>query len=194
MNKKEYLENLELIKDENKVEEKLLEEIKKFNENEKQKIIEAMDFCKEKHFWQLRDEWTAYFSHPFFVAILWIRNNLDYIDIISLLLHDTLEDTETTKEEIEQKFWKEVMKNVYFLSKNYFGNKDEYYKNISESKNLQILKWLDRIANLHSLKFAIKEKQIKYLEKTRKEILSFLDKGLFVYNEISFILENFESL
>lgn len=188
MNKEKFLINLELIKNEEKVEKQLLGKIENFKNEEKEKILEAMEFCKEKHFWQTRDEWTPYFSHPFFVAILWIENNLNYLDIISLLLHDTLEDTKTTKEEIKEKFWDYVLENVYFLSKNFFATKEEYYKNISKTQKLQLLKWLDRLANLHSLKFASEEKQKNYIEKTKKEILSILNQDLKVTKDIKEVL------
>lgn len=187
-----YLNNLNLIKSAYEVEKKLLSEIEKYSNHEKQEILKAMEFCKQKHNWQTRDEWVPYYSHPFFVAILWIEQKLDYIDIISLLLHDILEDTDTSSDEIKNIFWYKVFENVYLLSKNYFRSKEEYYKNISENRKLQILKWLDRIANLHSLNFASTQKQENYIEKTKKEILSILDKDLEVYNKIKSILDYLE--
>lgn len=181
-------QDLLLIQDEHATEAKLLTDISWLEVSEKTQILQAMQFCKQKHAGQFRDEWVPYFSHPFFVAILWIREWLSTEDIIVLLLHDTLEDTDTTKEEISALFSPRIAEKVYFLSKNFF-EKEEYYQNIASSSELQILKGLDRLANLHSLHYADVKKQEQYKQKTKKEILPILDHTSSVYKKILELLQ-----
>jgi len=103
-----------------------------------------------------------------------------YKDIISLLLHDTIEDTELTYEDIKIDFGVIVADNVLALSKKdswkELLTKQEYYEKISNSKKLSTLKWLDRLANLYSLNFATPEKQIRYLEETKNIIIPIVVK------------------
>lgn len=151
-----------------------------FSNEEKKQILKAKDLAKEKHKWQLRDEWIEYYSHPLFVAIKWLELWLNSDDIISLLLHDTIEDTDLSYQDINNIFWKEIAENVLWLSKKANWEeiiwKEEYYINISKNKKLAILKWLDRLANLYSLNFASKEKQGKYLKETKQIILPIVEK------------------
>jgi (p)ppGpp synthase/HD superfamily hydrolase len=154
--------------------------IESFNNEEKEFILKAFNLCKQKHKWQYRDEWTPYYSHPVFVAIKWIEFWLEAKDIIVLLLHDTIEDTDLSYEDIKKEFWEYVANTVKWLSKkdNWVDivSKDEYYWNLSNNEKLAILKWLDRLANLFSLNFATPEKKEKYLKETREIILPIVAK------------------
>lgn len=75
-------------------------------------ICSGIEFAAEKHRLQTRKnkEKTPYISHPLGVAynLMWIGDVRDSFIIIGALLHDTVEDTQTTFEEIEKKFGKEV--------------------------------------------------------------------------------------
>ncbi len=77
-----------------------------------QQICEAVDFAAEKHRFQTRKnkDKTPYISHPIGVAynVMAIGEVRDVDVIIGALLHDTVEDTQTTFEEIESKFGKRV--------------------------------------------------------------------------------------
>ncbi len=76
--------------------------------SEIQEISRAIDFAAEKHRFQTRKnkEKTPYISHPIGVAhhLVDIGQVRDPAVIIGALLHDTVEDTETTFEELQQKF------------------------------------------------------------------------------------------
>jgi len=91
--------------------------------------------CKQKHKWQYRDEWTPYYSHSVFVAIKWIEFWLKEKDIIALLLHDTIEDTDLSYEDIKKEFWEYVANLVKWLSKkeNWVDivSKEEHYLNLN---------------------------------------------------------------
>ena len=77
-----------------------------------QKICAGVEFAAEKHRLQTRKnpEKTPYISHPIGVAYNLMQTGevRDLPVIIGALLHDTVEDTQTTFEEIEQRFGKEV--------------------------------------------------------------------------------------
>ncbi len=115
-----------------------------------------------------------------FVAIKWLELWLNSDEIISLLLHDTIEDTDLSYDDIKNIFWKKVAENVLWLSKKDNWKeivwKEDYYMNISKNSELAILKWLDRLANLYSLNFASEEKQKKYLRETKQIILPIVEK------------------
>jgi len=76
--------------------------------NDLQKVIKAIDFAAKKHRDQRRKdaEATPYINHPIELASLLIEHvgddNLEVV--ISAILHDTVEDTQTTPEELEQTF------------------------------------------------------------------------------------------
>jgi guanosine-3',5'-bis(diphosphate) 3'-pyrophosphohydrolase len=85
-------------------------------------IYDAIDFAAEKHRLQMRKnkEKTPYISHPLGVAqyVMHFGEIQDTAIIIGALLHDTVEDTQTTYEEIEQRFGKQVASYVHEVSDN----------------------------------------------------------------------------
>lgn len=172
--------NLEIILSPQDVEKWFLELIASYPEEQKVFLKKALYLCKEKHKWQYRDEGTEYYSHPVFVAILWIDMNIDPKDIIILLLHDTLEDTDVTYEQIKNQFWEFVANGVLSLSKKINWQPrvsiDTYWETLSSNQHLALLKWLDRLANLYSLSFATGEKKERYLDDTRRDILPMVEK------------------
>jgi len=116
-NKADIENQLEMILSPEDLEKWFLSLIKSFNNEEKEFILKALNICKQKHKWQYRDEWTPYYSHPVFVAIKWIEFWLEAKDIIILLLHDTIEDTDLSYEDIKKEFWEYVANAVKWLSK-----------------------------------------------------------------------------
>jgi guanosine-3',5'-bis(diphosphate) 3'-pyrophosphohydrolase len=82
----------------------------------KQALLAALKFAAEKHRAQRRkdSEATPYINHPIAVAELLIRigSVTDLTTLLAAILHDTLEDTQTTIQEIEQQFGKEVCRIV----------------------------------------------------------------------------------
>ncbi|MFK7765985.1 MAG: HD domain-containing protein [Mariniblastus sp.] len=77
------------------------------------RIIQAADFAAEKHRNQRRKDiyQTPYINHPIEVANLLasVGGIEDEAMIIAALLHDTIEDTDTSADEIEERFGKEVL-------------------------------------------------------------------------------------
>ena len=74
-------------------------------------------YAYEKHFGQKRKSGEDYIIHPLNVAYILAGINADYKTICSALLHDTIEDCDVTKEEIEELFGGEVAYLVESLTK-----------------------------------------------------------------------------
>jgi len=84
-----------------------------YNENQISKLIKAYRFSAEKHTAQRRKDTDAspYINHPIQVSeILYNTGEVRDLDvIIAAVLHDTIEDTNTTKEEIREQFGERVL-------------------------------------------------------------------------------------
>ena len=77
----------------------------------------AYVFAAIRHQGQVRRSGEAYFVHPLTVAWILAQMELDEVAIAAGLLHDILEDTETTEEELEREFGPEVGRLVAALTK-----------------------------------------------------------------------------
>ncbi|MGB9873365.1 MAG: HD domain-containing protein, partial [Hydrogenobacter sp.] len=73
--------------------EKLLE---LFEGEEREKLRKAIDFIEEKHGSQVRASGEPYITHPIEVALTLAQMGLDINTVMAGLLHDVLEDTQTT--------------------------------------------------------------------------------------------------
>ena len=81
-------------------------------------IIKAVNFATIKHTKQLRrDKITPYIAHPLAVALVAeSKFNANQSCVISAILHDTVEDTNTSIEEIKSLFGEKIAKIVYELT------------------------------------------------------------------------------
>ena len=97
--------------------DELLEKIKFYikNEKEQEMIQQAYLFAKEKHEGQFRKSGEAYIAHPLNVAYILSEIHADSKTIEAALLHDTIEDCDVTKEEIEnaKQCLNEIIQNTY---------------------------------------------------------------------------------
>ena len=87
------------------------------DEEEINEIIKAHDFAKKMHANQYRKSGEAYIIHPINVAIILTSIYADGDTIKAALLHDVLEDTECSDEQMEELFGKEVTKLVQGVTK-----------------------------------------------------------------------------
>ncbi len=91
--------------------------LSKFPRAERTKIIEAAKWAANLHYYQKRASGEPYIIHPITVAELLIDINLDYQAIIAALLHDVIEDTGVTRQELRRQFGKEVESLVHGVTK-----------------------------------------------------------------------------
>jgi len=82
-----------------------------------ERIKEALAFAKEAHAGQFRKSGEPYIIHPILVATITARISSDETMVIAALLHDVVEDTERTIEEVRGRFGEDVAKLVEGLTK-----------------------------------------------------------------------------
>src|SRR3990167_10048105 len=82
-----------------------------------QEIRKAYSFAEEAHKGQLRRSGEPYLQHPLEVAAILAELHLDIPTIVTAFLHDTVEDTGISLEEIKEKFGPEVAVLAYGVTK-----------------------------------------------------------------------------
>lgn len=139
----------------------------------------ALDFAKEKHEGQTRDEGVPYFEHiKGIMEILVKEANTTEDEVLTVAaLHDILEDTDCTYEELREKFGARVADCVKLLTWNWKDGQtfEDYAKSIFENQDFKYarkIKLADRLHNLRSLpKTKNDEKIQRKIEETEKYIL-----------------------
>ena len=141
-------------------------------------IKNAYCFAKEKHEGQMRSSGDPYFSHPLAVADILADMHLDSATIVTALLHDTVEDTTATIEEIEKLFGQEVSRLVAGVTKlskiklktvemQQAENFRKLVLAMSEDIRILIIKLADRLHNMQTLTFLPKpEKRARIAHET----------------------------
>ncbi|MBP7710278.1 MAG: bifunctional (p)ppGpp synthetase/guanosine-3',5'-bis(diphosphate) 3'-pyrophosphohydrolase [Rickettsiales bacterium] len=152
----------------------LIAKIRTYHPNLNEPLIQkAYLFSKASHGNQKRHSGDPYFSHPLEVAQILIALKLDQSSIITALLHDVVEDTEVTLEEIEKDFGEEVARLVDGVTKlgkiESIPSSERVAENfrklalaMSEDIRVLIVKLADRLHNMRTLFYMpSKEKKIK---------------------------------
>src|SRR5574344_2094821 len=159
----------------------LLKKLSYLDESDIAKVKEAYEYASEKHFGQKRRSGEDYINHPLNVAYILTDVFADVATIEAALLHDTIEDTDATEEEVSEKFGKEVTSLVLGLTKinklNYNGENEATIANhrkilvgLSEDVRVIIIKLADRLHNMRTL-WALSEKRQKANAKETIDIL-----------------------
>lgn len=161
--------------------DELLQKLKKnFSEAEFQELKAAYDFSAAAHEGQKRQTGEPYFIHP--CAVVNILVDLGFDDVSTLVaafLHDVLEDTPVTSDELEQKFGKEVLDLVEGVTKldkiKFVSAEDEQAENLrkmffamAKDYRVIIIKLADRLHNMRTLDALKPEKQIKIATQSLK--------------------------
>ncbi len=147
----------------------LLANIKSYN-NDTKKVEKAYKYAKYLHEGQYRQSGEPYISHPLNVAYILSEMHADIDTICAGLLHDTLEDTNITKEEIAEEFNKDVanlVDGVTKISKMNFSTKKEQnlantrkiITGITSDVRIIIIKLADRLHNMRTLEYKSEFKQ-----------------------------------
>lgn len=152
------------------------EEIDKKKLNvDKNRIKLALLFAEECHIGQYRKSGDNYIIHPVEVTKILIDMKMDTESIIAGTLHDIVEDTLITIADIEYHFGKEVARLVDGVTKldnlpNGTKKQDENIRKmiIAMTKDIRviIIKLVDRLHNMRTLKFMPPEKQIRISQET----------------------------
>ncbi len=134
-------------------------------------IQKAYQFAKEKHEGQERKSGEPYFIHVLAVAKNTAALGMDLETIVGALLHDTLEDTETTEEEIQNLFGEKILflvKGVTKLGKVKYRGQERHVESmrkffiaLAEDLRVLIIKLADRLHNIQTLEHVRPDKRTR---------------------------------
>lgn len=157
---------------------RLVEKVKKYNPNCDFALLEkAYHAAKTAHEGQLRVSGDPYIIHPVEVANILAEMELDCTSIIAALLHDTVEDTNYTLDQIKQSFGEEVALLVDGVTKlekiPYTTKQEQQVENLRKmflamAKDIRVIliKLADRLNNMRTLKYKPPEKQVETAKET----------------------------
>ncbi len=195
--------------------QKILDDDKQYDMS---KIITAYEFAAKAHETQVRSSGEPYITHPLAVSFILLDLGMDTDTICAAMLHDVVEDTEVTLEEIKKRFGQDVamlVDGVTKLNKIPIFNKEEQLAEnvrkillaMSQDIRVMIIKLCDRLHNMRTLGFRPSYKQKKAALETMNiyapiahrlgirsvkeelEDLSFRYLDPYAYSEIEHILE-----
>jgi RelA/SpoT family (p)ppGpp synthetase len=156
----------------------LIERVKNYNPNANEDLLNrAYVYAMKAHGTQTRASGDPYFSHPLEVAAILTDLKLDDATIVAALLHDTIEDTEATRAEIDEKFGPEIGTLVDGLTK--LKKLDLVTREAKQAENLRklllaiaadvrvlLIKLADRLHNMRTLDFMPVEARRRTAEET----------------------------
>lgn len=158
--------------DPQKLYEELIARVRKYHPSADVSLIEkAFRIADEAHKGQFRKSGEAYIIHPIWVGIILAELELDKETIVAGILHDVVEDTVMTSEEIEEEFGEEVALLVDGVTKlgqlSYSKDKIEVQAEnlrkmfLAMAKDIRVIliKLADRLHNMRTLEFMRPEKQ-----------------------------------
>ena len=155
-------------------------------------IMKAYNYALEKHGDQKRNSGEPYIVHPLQVAYTLAEMGLDEETIAAALLHDVVEDTEATNEDIINLFGEEVAEMVAGVTKlstmkfaSVEENQVENYRKmfLAMGKDIRVIliKLADRLHNMRTLKYLKRDRQIANAKETM-DLYSPLANRLGLYN------------
>ena len=162
--------------------EKLIETIKTNNPSANlDKVCAAYELAYEAHKDQKRISGTPYITHPLAVALIVAEMQMDVDSVCAALLHDVVEDTQYSSQDIKNQFGEQVallVDGVTKLEKLEFSNKEErdmenlrkMFLAMSSDIRVIIIKFADRMHNMSTLISMSEEKQ---REKARETLSVF---------------------
>ena len=171
--------------------DELIASVRKYHPSADISLIEkAYQIAKKAHEGQVRKSGEPYIIHPLCVAIILADLELDKETIVAGLLHDVLEDTTMTSDEIKEIFGEEVLLLVdgvtklkhLHLTDNNPNEKDKAYDRLEmQAENLRkmflamakdirviMIKLADRLHNMRTLKYQSPEGQIRIARETQE--------------------------
>ena len=158
--------------------EDLVALVRAYNPNsDSEKIRAAYAYGRRMHQGQMRQSGEEYFTHPVAVAALLTEQRLDDATIITALLHDTIEDTKSTYDEVARMFGTDVAELVDGVTKltnlQLSSSEAKQAENIRKlliamSKDLRVIlvKLADRLHNMRTIKSLRPDKQARKSRET----------------------------
>ena len=156
----------------------IIQEMKSHNKKTDVKLItKAYNYAKAHHGDQKRLSGEEYIIHPVQVAYILSELGLDNATICAALMHDLIEDTDVTEEDIKQEFSEEIAEMVNGVTKlgkiNYVSREEEQVENyrkmfLAMGKDIRVIliKLADRLHNMRTLKYLKRDRQIANAKET----------------------------
>jgi len=134
------------------------------------RIRAAFDFARNAHGTQLRKDGTEYITHPLAAAEIIAEIGLDEDSLCAALLHDCIEDTDATYEDIRKLFGKDVAEIVDGVTKlsrvTYTSKEEEQMENLrkmliamAQDIRVILIKIADRLHNMRTMEYVAEDKQ-----------------------------------
>src|ERR1700739_4775652 len=156
----------------------LVERVRSYNPDTNEDLLNrAYVYAMKAHGTQTRASGDPYFSHPLEVAAILTDLKLDDATIVAALLHDTIEDTEATRAEIDQVFGHEIgalvegltkLKRLELVSRE--GKQAETVRKlllaVSDDVRVLLIKLADRLHNMRTLEFVPPASRKRIAEET----------------------------
>ena len=158
--------------------EELKNRISQYSPHADLKIVErAYVVAEEAHRNQYRDSGDVYFRHPYEVAMILAEFEYDPVTIAAGLLHDVLEDTDVTREEIAEEFGEEILllvDGVTKLSRIPFQSHEEQQAHslrkmflaMAEDLRVVVIKLAERLHNMRTLRYLPEDRQKRISRET----------------------------
>ena len=163
-----------------------------FDENQLTLLAHAIDYATKMHEGQLRKSGDPYIIHPLHVAALLIQWSLDIDSVIAGVLHDTVEDTSATLEEIEREFGHDIaflvdgvtkvgraragMRNLESYLPQTKDNLTKLLIAVGQDVRVIIIKLADRLHNMRTLDHMSEIKQKKISRETLEVFAPLADR------------------
>ncbi|MDQ0316084.1 RelA/SpoT family protein [Amorphus orientalis] len=156
----------------------LLERVTRYNPAADEGLLNrAYVYAMHKHGSQTRASGDPYFSHPLEVAAILTDLRLDDATIAVALLHDTIEDTDATRAEIDEMFGPEIGKLVEGLTKikrlDLVSSKAKQAENfrklllaVADDVRVLLVKLADRLHNMRTIRYVPPHKRVAVAEET----------------------------
>jgi GTP diphosphokinase / guanosine-3',5'-bis(diphosphate) 3'-diphosphatase len=156
----------------------LVDKVRKYNPNTDEDLLNrAYVYAMKAHGEQLRRSGDPYISHPLEVAWILTDHQLDDATIAAALLHDTIEDTETTRAQIDQLFGRDIGRLVEGLTK--LKKLDLVSREAKQAENLRklllaiaedvrvlLVKLADRLHNMRTIEHMSPEARRRIAQET----------------------------
>lgn len=157
--------------------EDVLKEIESYNPDEIENVKKAYRIAAEAHKDQKRESGEPYIIHPLNVCMNLTKFKADGASLCAGLLHDVVEDTDYTLEDIKELFNEDVaflVDGVTKISNLHYNTKDEatnanirrLINSLNDDVRIIIIKLCDRLHNMETLEFKAPEKRIRSANET----------------------------
>ena len=163
-----------------------------YNEDEVLELEHAIDFATKAHQGQKRKSGEPYIIHPLAVAALIVEWEMDIDTVLAAVLHDTVEDTDVTLDDIESLFGRDVaflvdgvtkvgqaragMKSIESYLPSTKDNLTKLMLAVGQDIRVIIIKLADRLHNMRTLQFQPPDKQKKIAQETMEVFAPMADR------------------